>query len=169
MDMQDWDSSRDTFIKAMRQVACSVTVVTTDGPAGRHGATVSAFSSVSADPPTVLICLRDGSRLSEQVELNGCFTVNVLTEEKREVARAFTGEFDAERPDRFQGQRLTEFSGLAPGLYGATVFACAVVNSVVQGSHKIFFGKVLHASTACRPPLTYHDGAYRGLQLVASR
>lgn len=168
MEKYALDASRDAFIRAMRHVACSVTVVTTDGPAGRHGATVSAFSSVSADPPTVLVCLRAGSRICEQVEANGVFTVNVLAEENRDVARAFTGEFDAARPDRFEGQQLIEMPGLAAGLGGATVFACRLVKSVVHGSHTIFFGQVAHAFTAERPPLTYHDGAYRRLQLTAA-
>jgi flavin reductase (DIM6/NTAB) family NADH-FMN oxidoreductase RutF len=47
--------ARDPFIRAMRGVANSVAIVTTDGVAGRHGATVSAFCSVSADPPSVLV------------------------------------------------------------------------------------------------------------------
>ena len=56
--------SRDLFIKGMRQVASSVAVVTTLGAHGRHGATVSAFSSVSADPPQLLVCLRSASRIA---------------------------------------------------------------------------------------------------------
>lgn len=169
MDQTMLDSSRETFIKAMRHVACSVTVVTTDGVSGRHGATVSAFSSATADPPTVLICLRAGSRISEQVQSNGCFTVNVLSEENRDIARAFTGEFDALHPDRFHGLSLVEMAGLAPGLRDATIFACRTAGMVTQGSHNIFFGEVIHASTEQRPPLTYHDGAYRSLRpLVAA-
>ena len=61
--------SRERFVGAMREVAASVTVVTTDGPCGRHGATVSAFSSVSADPPTVLVCLHADSRIAKAVEM----------------------------------------------------------------------------------------------------
>ena len=49
----------------MRQVAATVTVVTTDGPAGQAGATVSAFSSLSADPPSVLVCLKADTRIAQ--------------------------------------------------------------------------------------------------------
>jgi flavin reductase (DIM6/NTAB) family NADH-FMN oxidoreductase RutF len=167
METHQLASSRDFFIQAMRHVACSVTVVTTDGPAGRHGATVSAFSSVSADPPTVLICLRTESRIGKQVLANGRFTVNVLAEENHHLARVFTGEFDVESPDRFAGQKLIELDGLSPGLEGATVFACELAKVVVEGSHSIFFGRVAHASTAQRAPLTYLDGSYRTLHLRA--
>ena len=62
-------AARDAYVHAMRRVASSVAVVTTDGPAGCHGATVSAFSSVSADPPTILVCLRGGSRIAAAREL----------------------------------------------------------------------------------------------------
>ena len=64
---------RQDFINAMRTVASSVSVVTTDGPVGRHGATVSAFCSVSADPPTLLVCLNSGSRIARTVAENGQF------------------------------------------------------------------------------------------------
>ena len=82
---------RDAFLAAMRQVAATVTVVTTDGLAGRAGATVSAFSSLSADPPSVLVCLRTDSRIARAVIENGAFCVNVLAEDAVEVARAFAG------------------------------------------------------------------------------
>ena len=58
--------TREEFIEALRGVASSVSVVTTDGAAGRHGATVSAFCSVSADPPTLLVCLRGQSRIRSE-------------------------------------------------------------------------------------------------------
>ena len=71
-------SPRDAFITAMRQVAATVTVVTTDGPAGQSGATVSAFTSLSADPPSVLVCLKADSRIAKAVRDNGVFCVNIL-------------------------------------------------------------------------------------------
>ena len=71
---------RDNFLQAMRRVASSVTVVTTDGPHGRHGATVSAFCSVSADPPSVLICLRADSRIESRIqELLGDLPLRALS------------------------------------------------------------------------------------------
>lgn len=156
---------RESFISAMRQVASAVTVVTTDGPAGRHGSTVSAFSSVSADPPTVLVCLRGNSRISDLVRNNGCFTVNVLPEGSSRLARIFAGEFDRDQIDRFQGLQLGEFPGHAPSLPSATYFVCKLVNAVRQGTHEICFGEVMDVGHSNQMPLTYHDGAYRRLQM----
>jgi len=158
------DASRDAFIRGMRGVASSVTVVTTDGPAGRHGATVSAFCSVSADPPTVLVCLRNGSRISEAVRRNGAFTVSVLSDDHQNTARAFCGEFDSVRADRFEGVEVVEYPGLAPGIEGATTFACKLVHSQEQCSHVICVGEVEHIGASGRSPLTYLDGAYRSLR-----
>ena len=149
------DDARDAFIRAMRSVASSVTVVTTDGPAGRHGATVSAFSSVSADPPTTLICLRDASRIARAVLRNNAYTVNVLPQSSREIANRFAGCDDERLEDRFEGIAC---DGTA--IRGATVFACRVAQTVISGSHRIFIGHVTEVHHGGRAPLAYLDGAY---------
>lgn len=156
-------ASRQDFLEGMRKVACSVAVVTTDGPGGRHGATVSAFASVSADPPTVLVCLRSASRISAAVGRNGVFTVSVLTEQDQDVARAFAGEFDAARADRFADVRLASLPGLAPGIADTTIFACTVIEMLQQHTHAVFIGHVARVVAARRPPLLYHDNSYTRL------
>lgn len=153
-------TGRQAFLKAMRQVATSVTVVTTDGPAGRHGATVSAFVSVSADPPTVLVCLRSDSRTCAAIQRNRNFTVSVLTEQFSEVAQTFAGKFDASLADRFNGINIESFPDLAPGIQGASIFACAVAKLIEQHTHTIVIGHVEQVAAANRPPLLYHCGAY---------
>src|SRR5690349_11081057 len=70
---------REQFIAAMSLATTPVTVVATDGPAGRVGQTVSAMCSVSADPPTLLVCVHRRSPLWEAIEANGCFSVNLLS------------------------------------------------------------------------------------------
>lgn len=151
---------RRTFLEGMRQVAASVTIVTTDGVAGRHGATVSSFASVSADPPTVLVCLRSDSRICSAVRRNRVFTVSVLPEHGQEAARVFAGEFDSRLDDRFDVIGLASFSGLAPGIEGASIFACTVVRLSQLHTHTIVIGQVAQVATARRPPLIYHDAAY---------
>lgn len=154
---------RQAFLEAMRQVASAVTIVTTEGASGRHGATVSAFSSVSADPPTVLVCLRTDSRIAAGVVGNGVFCVNVLPESQEHLARRFAGQFDATAPDRFAGVDLTEDAGFGPGVVGATRLSCHLVRSVAHRSHMICLGEVADVAYAQEPPLTYHDGGFRRL------
>lgn len=152
-------AARDTFIAAMRQVAATVTVVTTDGPAGRAGATVSAFTSLSADPPSVLVCLKADSRIARAVANNGAFCVNVLPEDAVDVARAFSGAFDQTLQSRFDGLEVidTEFGPLLPR---ATSFTCSLTHRHVHGSHAICIGDVTGISDAGEKPLTYMSGAF---------
>lgn len=152
--------ARADFITAMRRVASSVTVVTTDGAAGRHGATVSAFSSVSADPPMVLVCLHAKSRIAAAVGGNGGFCVNVLPDHSDRIADRFAGADDRVVADRFADIPCRGAAGLPPRIDGATSFACTVDRVVQSGSHLVVFGRVETVSPGDRDPLTYLDGAY---------
>jgi len=151
---------KEKFIAAMREVASSVTVVTTDGHGGRHGATVSAFSSVSADPPTVLVCLFAQSRIAKAVEENGTFCVNVLSEHGAEIADRFAGRHDDWVTDRFAGIDCYGAPGTAPQIDGATAFRCGVQQTVRSGSHLIVLGDVRGVLVGGARPLTYRDGCY---------
>ena len=154
--------NRQDFIQAMRAVAHSVTVVTTDGPAGRHGATVSAFCSVSADPPSVLVCLNAKSRIGELVKANGVFTVNVLPEGSDAIAKRFAGMDDNKVADRFDGIEITDAA--VPEIVGSTVFRCQLEQLVPSGSHAIAIGLVEASTIVGKSPLTYCDGDYQTLQ-----
>ncbi|NNK78035.1 MAG: flavin reductase family protein [Litoreibacter sp.] len=145
----------------MRSVASSVTVVTTDGPAGRHGATVSAFCSVSADPPTALICLNAGSRIAGLVAANGIFNVNVLPQGATDIAERFAGAHDGAIIDRFDGIECE--GGAAPAIAGATVLSCRTVQEMHSGSHRIFVGHVHALYGGVERPLTYLNGAYHSV------
>ena len=152
-------AARDAFVAAMRHVAATVTVVTTDGPAGMAGATVSAFSSLSADPPSVLVCLKADSRIARTVRDNGVFCVNVLPEDAVELAQCFAGAFDDQKPDRFDGLEVTATEE-GPILPRATAFTCSLNHVVVHGSHAICIGDVTGISNAGEKPLTYMSGAF---------
>ena len=158
-------ATRQTFIDAMRVVANSVTVVTSDGSAGRHGATVSAFSSVSADPPTILVCLRSQSRIAHAVAENGVFCVNVLPRSSQDIAERFAGCHDARIENRFEGIRTESAYGSAPAIEGATAFSCVVEQVVTSGSHRIFIGLVCEVRRGVPEPLTYFDGKYHHIVL----
>ena len=151
---------REEFISAMRQVASSVTVVTTDGVAGRAGATVSAFSSVSADPPTVLVCLFGESRIAKMVTENQAFCVNVLRESSAHLADRFAGRHDGDVNDRFDGVEMFGEAGEVPMISSATAFRCNVQQIVRSGSHVIVIGHVLEVWDGEDMPLTYRDGGY---------
>lgn len=150
---------RAAFLAAMRQVAATVTVVTTDGPAGLAGATVSAFTSLSADTPSVLVCLRSDSRIARSVMENHKFCVNVLPEDAVEIARAFAGPSPVDPAERFQGLELTaDVHGAI--LPRATAFSCILTDQMFHGSHAICIGSVVRLTIAGEKPLTYLSGGY---------
>jgi len=153
---------RDLFIKAMRDVAHSVTVVTTDGKAGRHGATVSAFCSVSADPPLALVCLNSTSKIAETVMENRFFNINILPEDASFIANRFAGAHDKHIEDRFSDIELVESK--IPELANCTLFRCEVESTHKAGTHQIVIGKVLSATMGDQLPLTYLKGAYHQVE-----
>ena len=159
-DISTRTDPREAFIGAMRRVATSVTVVTTDGPGGRYGATVSAFSSVSADPPTILVCLKSESRIARAVAVNGTLCVNVLPQGGADIARRFAGFDDAQVGDRFDGIDTYGKRGMPPAIDGATVFCCSLKQNIVAGSHRIVVGEVQEVRDGMNEPLAYFAGAF---------
>ena len=151
---------RTEFISAMRNVASSVSVVTTNGPAGRHGATGSAFCSVSADPPTVLVCLNAGSKIADCVKQNGLFRLNVLPDGASGIANRFAGLDDADVTDRFDGMPVW---GDVPCISGATSLACKVRQTTQEATHLICIGRVTEVTLGADLPLTYLAGRYHRL------
>ncbi|MGB1009627.1 MAG: flavin reductase family protein [Thiolinea sp.] len=151
---------RNDFITAMRAVANSVTVVTTNGEAGCHGGTVSAFCSVSADPPTILVCLMDSSRIAQTTLKNGNFCVNVLPWSGQHVADRFAGRHDHELKDRFSGIAHKPGPDALPIIENSTAFACQLHETMLTGSHRIFVGRVIDVKAGIPEPLIYFNGRY---------
>jgi len=150
---------RDAFLAAMRRVAATVTVVTTDGAAGKAGATVNAFTSLSADPPAVLVCLRSDSRIARTVLANGAFCVNVLPEDAAEIAQAFAGPSPDDPADRFRDLDIVA-GAHGPLLPRATTFSCDLTDRMQHNTHLICIGRVAGLSVAEERPLTYLGGGY---------
>lgn len=155
--------NRETFLVAMRNVANSVTVVTTDGDAGRNGATVSSFCSVSADPPTLLVCLNRSGSTASTIRLNGRFCVNILPENHRETAQAFARP-DTPKLELFAKTPWQHDVGPCPYLDDATAFFCDVSEVMEATSHDIFIGNVKAVNNGYSKPLIYLDQAYHSVR-----
>ena len=157
-------SIRAAFVGAMRCAPTAVSVVTTDGPAGRFGVTVSAVASVSADPPMLLACINRRSPVGAAVAQNGKFTVNLLSEHQRDVADCFAGRFAASGGPAFdfgQGDWADDAQDPAPRLQNASAsFHCAVAQMHEAGTHIILIGRVLTALSGQTPPLAYVRQGY---------
>ncbi|MCA1298595.1 flavin reductase family protein [Stappia indica] len=136
--------------------ATGVTVITTRTSEGDHGMTVSAFMSVSLDPPMVSICLDRRSKMLGKLRKSGRYAVNILSQRLHPYALHFAGRPDATLPDVF-----LERHGL-PVLRGAAALIVAdVVQQVEAGDHVLFLGHVRHLDHDQEAaPLLFHAGQF---------
>jgi len=151
----------EVFTGAMRNAVAGVNIVTTDGPAGRFGVTVSAFSSVSAEPPQVLACINRKSPVGDAIAHNGVFCVNLLSVRQRHLANVFAGMAGEHEPYDFVAARWNRMATGAPAFEGVVVaFDCVLGSNVAAETHRIFIGRVVAAVARDGQPLLYTGGAY---------
>jgi flavin reductase len=153
------EQHRTAFISAMARVASGVSVVTSDGPAGRAGLTVSAMCSLSADPPAVLVCINRASHAGRIIRINGVFCVNVLASHQTEIARRFAGP--TVQGDKFLDVGWDRFITGAPALREAVaIFDCNLTRGADFGSHDILIGVVAESEERSGSPLIYAARTY---------
>lgn len=155
----------------MGRFATGVTVVTLPGEQP-HGITVNAFSSVSLDPPLVLVCIDHGTRAYELLEGDGGeavdgYCVNVLTADQRDLGEHFADIVDLDRDPFEADPTRTEVSG-APVFEKALAYAdCTVETAHEAGDHTIYVGRVESAATLNpeAEPVTFYDGEWGTIAL----
>lgn len=157
------DLSKD-FIEAMSKSISQVTVVATQGIAGRFGMTVSAFSSVSAEPPLVLVCINRRSPVVEAIQTNKCFSVNLLQESQIEVADCFAGRSKKNNAFDFSCAKWLEAVTGAPLLVSASAsFDCTLDSFHNMGTHCICIGQVQNVMQSDQSPLAFFNRTYQKL------
>lgn len=135
--------ARTSFLQAMAEAATSVTLVTTDGPAGRFGVTVSAFASVSADPPMLLACINRKSPAAAAIAANGGYCVNVLSAAQSFLADVFAGRSERYAPYDFGCAEWQRADGGWRLLDSIASFDCALDRDIAAGTHQVLIGRVL--------------------------
>jgi flavin reductase (DIM6/NTAB) family NADH-FMN oxidoreductase RutF len=155
---------RQQFLHGMSHAACTVNVVTTDGIAGRHGVTVSAMVSVSADTPqpTLLVCIHHMSTVADALLTNGVFCVNLLRDDQAHISDNFAGRSGAHGAAKFDcAQWTTQVTGAPRVVDSLVAFDCRVTASERVGSHLVVFGSVQDIFVAGGgAPLIYANRAY---------
>lgn len=153
----------EAFRDAIGHFASGVTVITA-AHGGRHfGSTASAVSSLSLEPPMLLVCLNRQSSTGRAVGEAGHFAVNVLAHDQGTVARRFASKAD----DKFAGLEVTTGEGGVPLLADALAqYECRVVEHVTGGTHSVFLAEVDRARTReGGAPLAYFRGEFGRLEL----
>jgi flavin reductase (DIM6/NTAB) family NADH-FMN oxidoreductase RutF len=151
------------FRTALSRFASGVTVVTTrDADARPQGITVSAFSSLSLDPPLVLLCIDRRAFVHDFFQASGVFVVNILAADQEELSRLFASR----APDKFEGLGYTQGIDGVPVLdHALATIECRLRYTYEGGDHTIIVGEVEHAAVReDAPPLLYYRGGYAGLE-----
>jgi 3-hydroxy-9,10-secoandrosta-1,3,5(10)-triene-9,17-dione monooxygenase reductase component len=162
--MEDLGPSARAFREANSRFATGVAIVTALRQGGLPvGVTVSSYTSVSLDPPLVLVCLHRHCRVLEWIRRGGCFGVNILSAEQRELSARFASSI----AERFES--LLWYGGRTgvPLLPDAlATIECELSSAVPGGDHEILIGRVVHLAVAEGDPLVRYRSAYRQLDTV---
>ena len=140
------ENLRQIYLEAMSRVACTVSVVTTDGSAGKGGVTVSTLASVTADTsePILLVCVHHQSPTCAKILENGVFCVNVLSADQAFIADTFAGRIGSPKDDKFACCDWLEMpSGSLRVADPLIAFDCATSSAERVGTHFVLFGKVM--------------------------
>ena len=150
----------EEFRDVIGHFASGVTVITALHQGEPFGTTASAVSSLSLEPPMLLVCLNKQSETGRALAACGHFAVNIL------------GAGQADLADRFARKGGNKFDGVAttPGQWGEPLIEeaiaaleCAVTEKVTAATHYVFFAEVVSATARGGAPLTYFKGQFAGL------
>jgi flavin reductase (DIM6/NTAB) family NADH-FMN oxidoreductase RutF len=151
----------DDFRAALSRFPSGITVVTSLSSGGElHGITVSAFWSVSLDPPLILVCIEKTTGSHHTIRESGYFVVNILAAGQDEISERFSLPV----PNKFEGTNYAVGIAGVPILTDAlVVLECRLTNAHAGGDHTIFVGEVENLSIKDGDPLVYFHGNYRDL------
>ena len=154
-------SARSDFRSAMGLAVTGVNIVTTDGPKGRYGLTVSAVSSVSAEPPMLLVCVNQKNVACSAIAANGSFAVNVLATDQQSAAETFSGSEAHGDAYTFNNEDWTTAVTKSPVLKRAVAtFDCKIEAIMPAATHTIFVGRVQATRAHPGTPLLYTRRSY---------
>ena len=158
----DTEVSSGDFRAAMRQLTGGVSVITAGKGRDISGMTVTSVSSLSVDPPALIVSINREASSWPLVKRYGFLGVNILTSDHVDIAERFTGKGGLKGADRFAGAHWTTRASGVPLLVGAlAAIDCEVEDIVERHSHAIVIGRVLDVSVSARTAaLAYWQGRY---------
>ena len=146
--------------KIMGQFATGVTVASTCVDGETWGMTANAVTSLSLDPPLVLVAVARESQTHEKFKTAGCFALNILNDSQQEISDrfAFVG------PKDFSGLDFKTAETGAPILKDSLGWVdCQLTEIVSGGDHDIFVGQIVAGEVGAGQPLLFYSGKYGGL------
>lgn len=160
--------NQNDFREAMAHLPAAVNILTTDGPNGRCGITLSAVCSVTDDPPTVLVCVNRASAMHDVFKANGRVVLNVLGGDQRELALHFAGATKVAMAERFTWD-VWDRTQDVPVLKDALVTAVGTIkHTVPMGSHSVLFVDIEQIRTLTGgQSLVYFNRAFHRLDATS--
>lgn len=156
-----------TFRHVIGHFTTGVTVLTARSGSEDFGATASAVTSLSVDPPMLLVCLNLNSGTQQAIHESGVFGVSILSDGQAAIAERFA------RPrtgSKFAGLELTRGIGSIPMVVGSLASCeCQVESEVVAGTHRVFLARVVDAQAQVGEPLAYYRGAFGRFEMDRDR
>ncbi len=154
-----------SYRDAMSRLAGHVQLITAANGGERRGVTVTASCSVSDSPPTVLVCLNGANPRNDIFVRGESFALNLLGDEHRALAHAFSGRDQLDMDRRFALGQWTQLTTGSPILADATAaFDCRLIEVKTIATHLVLFGEVVDVTLgSARPPLIYLDRGYHSL------
>jgi flavin reductase (DIM6/NTAB) family NADH-FMN oxidoreductase RutF len=159
--------SSDQYRQVIGHFASGVTVITTAVGDERFGTTANAVTSLSVDPPMMLVCLNQESTTGRAVDRSGYFVVNILTEKQEHLANHFATK-NPEKSDAAGVEFHDHIAGRPLIRDSLAHLECAVTERVTSATHVIFIGLVEVAILGSGSPLAYYRGAFHRLAMVAA-
>lgn len=155
----------DAFKAAMRRLAAGVTIVTAQHDGQRRGLTATAVCSLSAHPPSLMVCINRTAEAHDLIVASGALCVNVLAGHHQALAETFAARDGSKGESRFRRGEWDTLTTGAPYLKDAlAAFDCRVARHVTTETHSAFFADVVAArSLVSDDALIYFDGYFCGL------
>lgn len=159
----------ELFRNGMSMLGGAVSVITTDGEAGRFGFTATAVSSVTDEPPTLLVCMNRGSYANQFFKENGVLSVNVLQSSHQDVSWDFANR-ELSSAERFAKHAWTTSKTGAPMLDEALVsFDCDIHEVHAIGSHDVFYCRIRDVKLGSADEgLVYFNRSYHRLSKASA-
>jgi flavin reductase (DIM6/NTAB) family NADH-FMN oxidoreductase RutF/DNA-binding FadR family transcriptional regulator len=154
---------RETFREVVGHFMTGVTVITSTHAARDYGMTASAVTSLSLEPPMLLVCLNKRSSTQDAITRSRRFVVNVLAEDQDSVAK----QFGMPAQDKFVGVPVARGLGGTPVIQDAlAILECEVASDLVGETHHVFFAEVVRARANPGAPLAYFRGTFGRVELA---
>lgn len=154
------------FREAMAHLSSAVSIITTNGIAGKVGLTVSSVSSVTDAPPTVLFCINKNSHVHDIIKQNGKVCINVLSHEQEDLAKHFAAILESTMEERFSWDIWDNGFDDLPVLRSAiSALQGNIVDTHAVGTHTIFVVEVSHIDVEPNHSLVYFARQFRSISI----